>query len=436
MSWKLPGLFSPDGGGPGFANPLHRAKTMTRPASSNSPAKTGSGLEAFARFIEAKQAEICRQWVTAVDRSPKVPASEDLTFRQVLDHFPTLCRELAQALRRSVEAKPAAGAEAAATAHGHSRWQQGYQLDELIREISIIRREFSGRWLDRFATTQTKLDDGEARRAGAIVHQFFDEMILVSVTQFVEEDRLRREAAREELRFAQEKAAAASRAQTEMVSLLGHELRTPLTPILLAASALAGEKSLSPDLREFVALVQHNAQIEAGLIDDLLEAARLTSTALRLNLQTVNLHACLGYARDACAPDFASKRITPIVRLSASKFHVTGDKRRLNRIFISLLRNAIQVTPPGGEIAITSRNAGEYVEIAVADAGAALNEEALRKLFLPFEEGRRSASFGMGGIGASRYVARAVIEAHGGEITAEPRSPHGAILTVRLKSAR
>jgi hypothetical protein len=125
-----------------------------------------------------------------------------------------------------------------------------------------------------------------------------------------------------------------------------------------------------------------------------------------------------------------------MVRLLASEFHVTGDERRLNRSFISLLRNAIQVTPSGGEIAITSRNAGEYVEVEVADSGAALSEEALRKLFLPLEEGRRSAAFGMGGIGASRYVARAVIEAHGGEITAEPRNPHGAILTVRLKSAR
>jgi signal transduction histidine kinase len=112
-----------------------------------------------------------------------------------------------------------------------------------------------------------------------------------------------------------------------------------------------------------------------------------------------------------------------------------GDERRLNRSFISLIRNAIQVTPPGGEIAITTRNAGEYVEIAVADSGAVLNEEALRKLFLPLGEGRRSAAFAMGGLGASRYVARAVIEAHGGEITAQPRNPHGAILAVRLKSA-
>jgi two-component system CheB/CheR fusion protein len=261
-------------------------------------------------------------------------------------------------------------------------------------------------------------------------------MILRSVTQFVEEGQLRREAAREELRLAEEKPAAASCAQTEIVSLLGHELRTPLTPILLAASALAGDESLSTELREFVALVQHNAQIEAALIDDLLEAARLTSTTLRLNLQMVNLHSCLGHAWDACVPDFASKRITPIVQLSASEFQVRGDKRRLNRVFISLLRNAIQVTPPGGEIGVTSRNAAEYVEIAVADSGAALDEEALRKLFQPFEEGRRAAPFGMGGIGVSRHVARVVIEAHGGEITAEPRHPHGGILTVRLKSAR
>jgi signal transduction histidine kinase len=408
---------------------------MTEQAYSSPPSESGSGLEALARFIEENQAEICRQWVTAVDRSPQVPASESLTFRQVLDHFPTLCRQLAEALRHSVSAPPAAGAEAAAAAHARTRWQQGYELDELIREISIIRREFSGRWFDLFASTsQGRLEDSEARRARAIVHQFFDELILTSVTQFVEEEQLRREAAQGELRLAEEKAAAAAgRAQIEIVSLLGHELRTPLTPVLLAASALVQEESLSPELREFAALVEHNTHIEAGLIDDLLEAARLNRTPISLKLETVNLHDCLASARAACAPDFASQQITPVVQLSASEFHVHGDKRRLNRLFVTLLRHAIQVTPPGGDIAITSRNIGEDIEITVADSGSALDEEALRKLFLPFEEGRRPSPFGMGGFGASRYVARAVVEAHGGEITAGPRDLPGAVLTVRLK---
>jgi len=407
---------------------------MTARSNVTDGAKEGSGLDAFARFIEANQSEISGHWVTAVDRSPKVPTSKNLTFQQMLDHFPQLCRELAEALRRSVNGQPAAGADAASSAHGLKRWQQGYRLDELIREISIIRRDFAGRWFDLFAANHTALDEREVHRAQAIVHQFFDEMILGSVTQFVEEEDLRREASQGEVWLAQEKAAAANRAQTEMVSLLGHELRTPLTPILLAASALAGEESLSPEVREFVALVQHNAQVEAGLIDDLLEASRLTSIRPRLNLQEVDLHACVAFACKGCAPDFASKQITPVLHFSASAFHVKGDERRLNRVFTSLLRNAIAVTPGGGQVAIDSRNAGEYIEIAVADEGSTLDEEALRKLFRPFAEGRRPSPFGLGGIGVSRYVARAVIEAHGGEITAEARKPRGAVLTVRLKT--
>ena len=114
---------------------------------------------------------------------------------------------------------------------------------------------------------------------------------------------------------------------------------------------------------------------------------------------------------------------------------MNGDKRRLKRIFVRLFRNAAQVTPAEGDVEITSRNVGDYIEVAVADSGAPLDEESSRKMFLPFEEGRRQGPFGLGGIGASRYVARAVIEAHGGDITAEPRYSHGAILTVRLKLA-
>ena len=290
---------------------------MTEQAHPVSQAKPGDGLEAFAQFIEANREEICRQWVAAVDRSPQVATSDDLTFRQLLDHFPILCQELAKALRRSVDAPPAPTAEAAAAAHAQARWQQGYRLDELIREIAIVRREFTRRWLDFFAAIPAQPGHDEARRAGAIVNQFFDDLILTSVTQFVEEDQLRREAVQGELRTAEEKAAAASRAQTEMVALLGHELRTPLTPILLAAAALEEEESLPAELREFVEVVKHNAQIEAGLVDDLLEAARLANTTLRLHLERVNLHTCVESALAVCAPDFAAKGITPTVQLTA-----------------------------------------------------------------------------------------------------------------------
>jgi signal transduction histidine kinase len=392
----------------------------------------GSGLGAFAEFIRANRDEIIRHWVTAVDRSPQVQASEDLTFSQLVDHLPQLCNDLADALTPTQ--RNGANVELAqhSTAHGRWRWQQGYRVEELIRELSIIRRDFVVKWFYLFEEQKGSLSRERRHQALQIVHQFFDEIIFGSVVQFVEEKEESVQKSQVALRAAKKEAEAAERAKNDFVDLVSHDLRTPLTPILLTASALAEDQSLPAEIREFVLLVQQNSLIEAGLIDDLLDASRLTRAGLVLDLSEVDVHACLSGAATRCGPEFDAKLITPTLRLVAQSSLVRGDERRLKRAFMTLMRNAINVSAPASTVTVTTRNNGEQIEVAVEDSGPALDGEALRRLFLPFEEGRRSA-FGLGGLGVSRYVCKAIIEAHQGAISARPREgDRGAILTVTL----
>ena len=392
----------------------------------------GSGLAAFAEFIRANRDEITRYWVTAVDRSPQVQSSEDLTFSQLVDHLPQLCNDLADALTTTKMAEPSAELAQHSTAHGRKRWQQGYRLEELIRELSILRLDFIVRWFYLFEEQNAPLPRELRHQALERVHRFFDEIISGSVIQFVEEKEESMLESQEALRAARKEAEAAERAKNNFVDLVSHELRTPLTPILLSASALAEDESLSPEIREFVALVQQNSLIEAGLIDDLLDASRLTRASLTLDLSEVDVHACLSRAGKRCEPEFKAKRITPALRLAAQSSSVRGDERRLKRAFMTLMRNALNVSAPGSAVTVTTRNRGERIEVVVEDSGPALDPEALRRLFLPFEEGRRSA-FGLGGLGVSRYVCKAIIEAHGGQVTARPREgERGGRLTLAL----
>jgi signal transduction histidine kinase len=392
----------------------------------------GSGLAAFAEFIRANRDEITRYWVTAVDRSPQVQSSEDLTFSQLVDHLPQLCNDLADALSTTKMAEASAELARHSTAHGRKRWQQGYRLEELIRELSIIRLDFIVRWFYLFEEQNAPLPRELRHQALERVHRFFDEIISGSVIQFVEEKEESMLESQEALRAARKEAEAAERAKNNFVDLVSHELRTPLTPILLSASTLAEDESLSPEIREFVALVQQNSLIEAGLVDDLLDASRLTRASLTLDLSEVDVHACLARAGKRCEPEFKAKRITPALRLAAQSSSVRGDERRLKRAFMTLMRNALNVSAPGSAVTVTTRNCGERIEVVVEDSGPALDPEALRRLFLPFEEGRRSA-FGLGGLGVSRHVCKAIIEAHGGEVTARPREgEQGGRLTLTL----
>jgi signal transduction histidine kinase len=392
----------------------------------------GSGLAAFAEFIRANRDEITRYWVTAVDRSPQVQSSEDLTFSQLVDHLPQLCNDLADALSTTKMAEASAELARHSTAHGRKRWQQGYRLEELIRELSIIRLDFIVRWFYLFEEQNAPLPRELRHQALERVHRFFDEIISGSVIQFVEEKEESMLESQEALRAARKEAEAAERAKNNFVDLVSHELRTPLTPILLSASTLAEDESLSPEIREFVALVQQNSLIEAGLVDDLLDASRLTRASLTLDLSEVDVHACLARAGKRCEPEFKAKRITPALRLAAQSSSVRGDERRLKRAFMTLMVNALNVSAPGSAVTVTTRNCGERIEVVVEDSGPALDPEALRRLFLPFEEGRRSA-FGLGGLGVSRYVCKAIIEAHGGQVTARPREgEQGGRLTLTL----
>jgi signal transduction histidine kinase len=397
------------------------------------PLEESEDLPAFADFIRANREDITRQWVTAVDRSPNVPSSEDLTYRQLLDHLPQLCCDLADAIETSSAAAATARMEKHSTAHGRKRWQQGYRLDELIRELSIIRRDFVSRWFVWFERNRPSSSTEVRQKALVIVHQFFDDIITGSVTQFVEEGEERVHECEERLREAKEQAEEADRAKDHFVALVSHELRTPLTPILLGASALSEDQSLPAHLRDFVEVVRQNSHIEAGLIDDLLDASSLTRGPLHLTLTEVDLHRLLRRAVSRCRPEFTAKEITAQLKLGAAISDAQGDERRLERALTTLVRNAVSVTPPGGTVAISSHNLGSQIEIMIEDMGSTLDAQSLATLFLPFEEGRRGSPFGLGGLGLSRYVCKQIVEAHGGEITARPGSAgQGAVLGVKL----
>jgi signal transduction histidine kinase len=316
--------------------------------------------------------------------------------------------------------------------HGAKRWQQGYCLEELIREVCLLRKDFVGRWFDAFEMEQTALSREARRCARGIVHRFFDDVIIGSTLQFVEEQQQRARDAEAALIAAKERAEVANEAKSRFIALISHELRTPLTPMLLGAAALELDKSLSPEVMDFVHLVNHSTLIEAALIGDLLDATRLTHEELTLQLAEVDVHACIQSAVDACAFDFQVKHIELKVSLCAESSWAAGDGKRMARAFTAILRNAAHVSRLGGCVTIQTRNVDRSIEISVQDCGVEFDERIAERIFLPFEEGRQSAC-GMGGMGVSRYVCKATIEAHGGTITAQSAGPNGgAVFLVTL----
>ena len=158
-----------------------------------------------------------------------------------------------------------------------------------------------------------------------------------------------------EVAEAQKRAAeAANHAKDQFLAVLSHELRTPLTPVLSTVQALESEPSLPADLRDSIDMIRRNVELEARLIDDLLDLTRISKGKLELHLQTVDAHETLTTALDICRSDILDKGLQARGRpRRARTFHVRADSARLHQVFWNLIKNAVKFTPAGGTIYVT-----------------------------------------------------------------------------------
>jgi signal transduction histidine kinase len=229
---------------------------------------TVGAIAGFGDFVLAHREQILQSWIAAVDKHPSISTSDNLTYTQLLDHLPELCRELAALLKQPDAREIKREAKQDARAHGWKRWRQGYKLEELIREICLIRRDFVDTWLKAFATTNTHFDTDAQNAARRIVEKFFDNVIIEATVQFVEEHQ---DAVRQ--LPAELKPEAASNA--EFIQHITHLLREPLGPLLLGLEVLLREEALSPRGVEMIGLLQRGIKKEADAIEELLRSTEL-----------------------------------------------------------------------------------------------------------------------------------------------------------------
>jgi PAS domain S-box-containing protein len=172
------------------------------------------------------------------------------------------------------------------------------------------------------------------------------------------------------LKEANEAALAANASKDQFLAMLSHELRTPLTPALMVIAARESDPALPADLREDLATARRNLELEAQLIDDLLDLNRVVRGKIQLQLQPQNLHVILQRALAVCRADFETKEQTTSVALQAAEHFIDADAGRLQQVFWNLLRNAAKFTPKGGSVTIRSSNPSPgTVRVEITDTG-------------------------------------------------------------------
>ena len=253
----------------------------------------------------------------------------------------------------------------------------------------------------------------------------------------------------EALTASKEAAEAANKAKDQFLAVLSHELRTPLTPVLSTVQALESEPGLTPELRASIDMIRRNVELEARLIDDLLDLTRIAKGKLELHPQTVDAHESVRDALDICRDEIHTKGLKLSVELTAARRHVRADSARLQQVLWNLIKNAVKFTPEGGTITLRTSNlpaprpgpngnpphgaAGERLLVEVRDTGIGIEPHVLPRIFDAFEQGERSITRRFGGLGLGLAISKALIDMQGGRLSADSAGPNkGAVFTVDL----
>ncbi|MEY2498827.1 MAG: hypothetical protein QOD12_2383 [Verrucomicrobiota bacterium] len=238
----------------------------------------------------------------------------------------------------------------------------------------------------------------------------------------------------EELQRQKEVAENANAAKDRFLATLSHELRTPLTPILIWAGGMVNEAGLPPEIGEGLEMVCRNVELEARLIDDLLDLTRITRGKLQLHLRKSNAHDLLGHAMDIVRNELAARDLNLSVELFAADHHVLADASRLQQVFWNVLRNASKFTPERGAVTVRTFNPQpQALKIEISDTGVGIEPENLEKIFDAFEQvGARREGLGLG-----LAISKAIVEMHHGSIHAFSAGPgKGAKFVIDLQTAQ
>jgi signal transduction histidine kinase/ActR/RegA family two-component response regulator len=211
-----------------------------------------------------------------------------------------------------------------------------------------------------------------------------------------------------------------NRTKDHFLAMLSHELRTPLTPVISALEGLETEPAQTGEIKNALAMIRRNIELETQLIDDLLDFTRIAKDKLQLRFAPVDAHMAISNVSEICRAEADPKRLRVHLNLRANAHYVAADAAKFQQIIWNLLKNAIKFTPEDGEIAISSSNPSpEVLAISVRDSGIGMEPEVMQRIFDPFEQGNRSLERRFGGLGLGLAISKSLAQAHGGTLTAQ-----------------
>lgn len=214
----------------------------------------------------------------------------------------------------------------------------------------------------------------------------------------------------------QASAEASMQRQTNFLSMLAHELRNPLQPITHANTLLSKLVGDNPELPRLQAIINRQMRHMTRLIDDLLDASRISSGKIGLNKSILQLSEIVALAVEASQPGINRRHQRLEIHIPATPTFLHGDRVRLVQAFCNLLNNASKFSQESEAIELVGQVTGNMLEVSVRDHGMGISPDLQPFIFDLFTQGPQSLDRVQGGLGIGLALVRSLVELHGGTV--------------------
>ena len=204
--------------------------------------------------------------------------------------------------------------------------------------------------------------------------------------------------------------------KNEFLATVAHELRNPLAAVCNSLQLLALDDSLSPTVDQIREIMDQQNKQMIRLVDDLLDASRISRGQIELRQEVVELASVVGVAVQASRPYIDKAKHQLAITLPTKPVVLNVDPIRLAQVLGNLLCNAAKYTPPGGQIWLSARVANEGVELSVRDTGIGIRADVLPRIFDMFMQVESSKADSIGGLGIGLALAKKLVDLHDGRI--------------------
>lgn len=301
--------------------------------------------------------------------------------------------------------------------------------DRLDEEPAILERLGRGERVDHFETIRVR-KDGSPIEVSLTISPVKDEDGQIVGASKIARDITERKRTEEALRKTNEELDAANRNKADFIAVLCHELRSPLNAVLGWATVLRRGQISENELRKGLDIIIRNSKMQGQLISDMLDAERIATGKLSLELQALDLRQEAETALDAALPAAAEREIRLELEGDPGPVHILGDTARMQQVLGNLLSNAIKFSPGGGRVRVTVRRTLSLAEVSVSDTGQGISAKALPHMFERF---RQADSRAKAGLGLGLSISKQLVELQGGTVSARsPGMGKGATFTVSL----